>query len=76
MMSEWQDIASAPKDKHVLLFGKQSAIEELGEFTGPLSGYWDAIDSSWCATASTWRGPFIEATHWMPLPPPPQGDKP
>lgn len=69
---EWQSIETAPKDgTHLLLYGKQDAIEELGEFIGPLSGYWDALDGSWCATASTWRGPFVEATHWMPLPKPP-----
>lgn len=72
-MSGWQDVSTAPKDRHLLLCGQQIPDNSGVRFGGVIvtSGYWDGIDSSWCMTGSTWQGPFIEPTHWMPLPEPP-----
>lgn len=74
-MSEWQPIETAPKDKTLLLYGRQvgGSKDDLAGWDGNIvaSGYWDGIDGSWCVTGSTWRGPFIGPTHWMPLPEPP-----
>jgi len=73
---EWRGIESAPRDgTHVLLFGLPSPNDGC-EFTNPikLTGYWDDIDAAWCATTSTWVGPFIDATKWQPLPPEPEGE--
>lgn len=70
---EWQPIETAPKDGPLLLYGLMGPTEML-RFNGPIvtSGYyWDSIDG-WYSTASTWVGPFVEPSHWMPLPEPPQ----
>ena len=69
----WQPIETAPQDgSHLLLFGDIPGTELLGEQIGCVfSGYWNSIDEAWCATVSTWMGPFCSATHWQPLPPPP-----
>ena len=84
MTSQWQPIETAPKDAVVLLFGLlvphaddrhlHSALDQPKRFTG----YWDEIDDAWCPVGSTWTGPWIEPTHWMPLPGPPvvQGTSP
>ena len=71
-MSDWQPIESAPKDQHVLLFATVPPTDSL-DMGGPviLSGYWDAMDDAWCSTLATVFGPFVDPTHWMPLPPPP-----
>lgn len=77
MENAWQPIETAPKDRHVLLFGKQNPMSVL-RTDGSLvfTGYWDAMDDAWCSSGSTWEGPFYEPTHWMPLPVPPQPDAP
>lgn len=71
----WRDISTAPKDGHCLLYGRQtdksSDVRFKGEFV--TTGYWDAMDEAWCATGSNWTGPFLEPSHWMPLPEPPEG---
>lgn len=71
----WLPIETAPKDgAAVLLFGRVSDHPEgLVSFNGDsrITGYWDAMDQAWCASASTWVGPFINASHWQPLPNPP-----
>jgi hypothetical protein len=74
MKYEWQPISTAPKEEGVLLFGEPYGHIGEVKFNGPIitSGYWDSIDSAWCATTADWTGPFIEATHWMPLPPKPE----
>ena len=67
---DWQPIETAPKDRTILVYGQPTDIPEL-QFTGPgtFTAYWDEIDSAFCLTGGTWRGPFIKPTHWMPLPP-------
>jgi len=74
-MSEWQDISTAPKDTTIMIYGPQvgKSKSDLCGWDGSIvsSGYWDGIDQSWCVTGSTWRGPFMNPTHWMPLPAPP-----
>lgn len=69
----WQPIASAPKDKRILLYGTMMPFEGLS-FNGPVifSGYWDEIDEAWCGTTTTYDGPFFRATHWQSLPEPPR----
>lgn len=77
-MSEWRDIESAPKDKHVLLFGLLDVLESNRQLYGGLhhptiaSGYWDEIDEAWSVVGGTWEGPWIKATHWTDLPDKPQ----
>lgn len=73
----WQPIETAPKDAHILLFGN---IDPETQFEGivwtrpaPFSGYWDDIDKAWVSHGTTWDGPFMQVTHWMPLPKPPSG---
>lgn len=77
----WQDISTAPKDEVILLYGLldphpterhlHARLEEPKRFTG----YWDDVDDAWCPVGSTWEGPWIEPTHWMPLPAAPTGAK-
>lgn len=67
---EWQPIETAPKDgTEVLLF---TAIPPTGLLAYPepqiVSGYFDVVDDEWCATVANVFGPFVEPTHWMPLP--------
>lgn len=68
--SEWRPIATAPKGHEaLLLYGAQ---ESHGAIYNPepqvFVGYWDSLDKAWCATGSTWEGPFYLPTHWRPLP--------
>jgi Protein of unknown function (DUF551) len=74
-MSDWQPIETAPKDgTSILVYGRPNDIDGLVYFRGPSthSAAWDEIDDAFCLTGGTWTGPFIEPTHWMPLPEPPQ----
>lgn len=76
----WQDISTAPKDEVILLYGLldphpterhlHTRLDEPKRFTG----YWDEIDDAWCPVGSTWEGPWIEPTHWIPLPAAPTGE--
>ena len=79
-MTDWQPIDTAPKDGSVLVFGLPSDLiinnDKLLSFSSPVitTAYWDDIDDSFVLTGGTWLGPFIEPTHWMPLPTPPESD--
>ncbi len=74
MMGEWQPIETAPKDGTSVL---------LGRFTGkPKADREGFISVDWCRTSAKdygfiGFGEFNEnywpATHWMPLPAPPEG---
>lgn len=71
-LRQWQPIETAPKHLDLLLFGEQKpGSVNCGVFyADPMIfvGYWDEIDGAWCATGTTWLGPFFNATHWMHLP--------
>jgi hypothetical protein len=73
---EWQPIETAPKAGKLLLFGN---IDPEHPFPGlkwnkpsVFSGYWDSLDEAWCPDGATWEGPFMDVTHWMPLPKAPE----
>ena len=63
-MSGWQPIETAPKNRRVLVArpGEEPVIAENVMYTS--AGY------SWCSGYQEMR---IRPTHWMPLPPPPDG---
>ena len=68
-LASWEPIATAPKDRRILMFGQMRGIPGLTT-DGPevFSGYWDDIDSAWCGSGSTADGPFYTPTHWQELP--------
>lgn len=78
-MSDWQPIATAPKDgTYVMLWGKW---EDEAHGFGPWPAYWDRGDEEWLSSvtpqehlgAGVFKCLYIqEPTHWMPLPQPPQ----
>lgn len=76
-MTDWQPIETAPRDKHVLLYGTMRENSQIG-CSGPIvfTGYWGEIDGAWCSTGTTFGGPFFDPTHWQPLPAPPQEQQP
>ena len=68
---EWRDIATAPKDgSFILTFAGDMAVQVT-------VGNWVENDADISVTdiAGTWRDDGAEPTHWMPLPPAPEGDK-
>jgi hypothetical protein len=81
-MSDWQPIATAPKDgSDVLLWADTRAATDLAfylqtggkHFAGVQIGYWeDAVAHPMQTEQAGWRLPMVgEPTHWMPLPEPP-----
>lgn len=76
-MVEWRDIETAPRDAVIMLFGlldpHPSDREAHAQLDKPkrFTGYWDEVDEAWCPVGSTWEGPWIIPTHWLPLPPAP-----
>lgn len=75
-MSGWRPIETAPKNKNILLYGHidhRHPFELLKwEKNSVFSGNWDYLDEAWVPHGATWEGPFMAATHWMPLPEPPK----
>lgn len=86
-MSEWQPIATAPKDESfVLLYVPHQQLE-----TGPVvmgmhwrdeqrddagkfkKGRWYHVGNGWLGVEADLRPAWCEPTHWMPLPAPPNG---
>ena len=64
--SQWQPIETAPKrdGAHILLFGNSpGSIECI---------FVAAWDDPWEGFREVYGGEFIDATHWMPIPPPPE----
>lgn len=62
---KWLDIDSAPRDMTMILLCDNSEpvyVIEVGE--------WSPKWQDWRGTSA--RFPFSTATHWMPLPPPPE----
>ena len=76
-MTDWQPIATAPRD-HILVYGQPQNLvidgNEVATYRGPFvcSAHWDEIDQAYVLDGGSWLGPFIEPTHWMPLPAPPK----
>ncbi len=64
-MSEWKPIETAPKDGRAVLLGHPTFVSE---------GYFDCVDKVHRITGLN-EVPFTPFTHWMELPPPPEGDK-
>jgi hypothetical protein len=60
-VSEWQPISTAPKDGTVVLFAIRG---ERHPFMGRADDFWN---NAW------W---LEQATHWMPIPPPPTSPAP
>lgn len=73
----WQPIETAPRG-HILVYGKpQNLVVDGSTLTNyhsafVCSAHWDEIDQSFVLDGGSWLGPFIEPTHWMPLPEPPK----
>jgi hypothetical protein len=68
---KWRDIETAPKDGRWLL------MQGLAEKT---DGYWDLpVIAGWSRYGNCWRsmdGAVVGMTHWRPLPPSPQEERP
>lgn len=71
----WREIATAPMD------GTEILLYEGGDAPRCVVGYWDADTLNGDDARPTWRdsdGGILDfarepITHWMPLPPPPEG---
>jgi len=60
----WRPIESAPRDKTPILVWDRIA--------GVLTAWWDGVE--WCHLWDSEPIPMPECiTHWLPLPPPPEG---
>lgn len=72
-MSDWQPIETAPRDgTEILVFGKWDG--EVNDFT-PIpadAGVARWTGGAWCAVWTDCYSVTCNATHWMPLPPPPK----
>ena len=74
---EWQPIETAPKDRTILVYGQPSNLKVNGDvlvtYRAPLvcTAAWDELDDAYVVTGGSWLGPFVDPTHWMPLPKPP-----
>jgi hypothetical protein len=73
--AEWQDISTAPKDGTQLMVWQPQPFDTTHDGVkmarspaGPYNAHWDVMDGAWCLSGGTWVGPFLEPTHWMPLP--------
>lgn len=62
----WRPIETAPKDGTNILLAHPSAV---------FDGYWDELSRGWVDDVTDLYEDKItyEPTHWMPLPPPPEG---
>lgn len=87
-MSEWRDIASAPRDGTPLLLYCHGGID-IDPFYRPKGMSSDIVVGLWevdadCPDGGRWSSdvgdigeqlsPPINPTHWMPLPSPPETD--
>jgi len=72
MIDDWKPIAGAPKDRSILLFASYGLIYCGRKRYGHL-GEPSQDQHEWRCDSS---GRFANQTHWMPLPPPPQGVTP
>ena len=72
----WLPIESAPKDgATIFVYGLPESIETVTyRRAASYTAAWDSLDDAFFLSGGTWVGPFIEPTHWMPLPKPPVED--
>lgn len=68
----WQPIETAPKDGTAVLL--YAAVPPRMAVPIVMPGFFDEMDDVWCSTLDTVDSPFVDPTHWQPLPPPP-GEK-
>lgn len=71
---KWEPIETAPKDgSRILVFGPMEDGDELRP-DPPCTdvGMWDDFDHKWMVENVSALGTYCRATHWMPLPPPPE----
>lgn len=70
----WQPIATAPKDKPIIVFDKASGSQRVAFFAKAVedgSTAWVYARSLSCDPAGAIAFVVREPTHWMPLPEPP-----
>lgn len=77
----WQPIETAPKDGTWCLLGGGMTSEDDYMETGvnvlrPVTAFFDDEYWNMCFWDGSWRTSYENPTHWMPLPPPPAGEKP
>lgn len=69
---QWRPISEAPRDgTPILVFGQPEKHPHLNSwFERPvcIAAYWCAIDDAFCIMGGDWLGPFVNPTHFMPLP--------
>ncbi len=72
-MSEWQPIETAPSDRYILLLDRSRPAWDGNMEVGKWFG--DASNGCWWSSGGPNGGLELEFdfTHWMPLPPPPDG---
>lgn len=74
-MSEWQPIETAPKDGTEVLLFFVSDVPWQASSKGICIGFWgDDGSNAWYAFESD-SNALGNPTHWMPLPPPPEGSE-
>lgn len=65
-MRKWQPIKTAPKDgTYLVVWDGKNQRPVVPELRGSDGTFWMG-DWDW----------IVDATHWMPLPPPPKGEQP
>lgn len=72
-MNDWQPIETAPKDRRILVITKRGAMYAAEWSKNPYTDH-----EAWLiARIDNQNGDCLitQATHWMPLPPPPKGDQ-
>jgi hypothetical protein len=85
-MTGWQPIETAPRDGAKVLLWTDTrlcknadtfALWGCEHFQCVQIGYWeDDVDAPMRKEMAGWRTEFVgEASHWMPLPPPPGSDE-
>ncbi len=60
---KWQPIETAPKDESRILLYRTGWAEAIAV------GWWSNANVCWMSIPGTWEW---KATHWMPLPDPPE----
>lgn len=61
---KWQPISTAPKDATDIF------LYRAGWQANMAVGYWNRDYDNWRANGNE----FVNCTHWMPLPPPPEAE--